>query len=295
MTRAGDYGARVTFTAGTARLAPPRPLPDGWEPALASVVSPGTELRQLTATATGPARDAGYMTLAEREQGLQIAPVPHGAPVAPGAPRSLRVPPGTTFERAAVARFQLMAALGLAAHAPAVRASCQVLITGGGAVATGCALELQRLGARQVTAVTRHPRPAVAGIPGTTVAKPPGPACDVVIECTGQAAAGLQSARPGGLLGLLGTPGASEALAAAAVHRAGITVAGLHELAGYDEARYQDTFNAVLDWASLNVRDEQARSWCRRVPGERAPDLYAQLQGPGRPPEPFLILEWETS
>jgi hypothetical protein len=282
------------FTAGTTRLAPALPTPDGWEPALASVVSPGTELRQLAATASGPGRAAGYMTLARQGDGLQLAPVPHGAPVPPGTPRSLAVPAGTPAERAAIARFQLMAALGLAPHVPAIQAADRVLITGSGPVATGCALELRRLGARQVTIVTRHPSPAAAGIPGTSVTSPPGPACAVVIECTGRAAAGLEATSPDGFLGLLGTPRESEALPAAAVHRAGVTVTGMHELADHDAARYQDTFTTVLEWVTLTVGARQARSWCRRVPGADAPGLYARLHGPDRPPEPFLILDWST-
>lgn len=287
-------GARVVFTAGTARLAPALPTPGGWEPALASVVSPGTELRQLAATISGPGRAAGYMTLARRGDGLQLAPVPHGAPVPPGTPRSLAVPAGTPAERAAIARFQLIAALGLAAHVPAIRAAARVLVTGSGPVATGCVLELRRLGARQVTIATRHPRPAAAGVPGTAVTSPPGPASAVVIECTGNAAAGLRATWPGGFLGLLGTPRDGGALPAAAVHRTGVAVAGMHELAGHDEARYQGTFTTVLEWAMTAVGGRQARSWCRRFPGEDAPRLYTRLQGTGRPPEPFLILDWST-
>ena len=294
MTAVGRPGARVQFTAGTARLAAALPTPDGWEPAMASLVSPGTELRHLAATTRGPGRAAGYMTLARRGDGLQLAPVPHGAPVPPRTPRSLAIPAGTPAERVAIARFQLMAALGLAAHLPAIRAADRVLVTGSGPVATGCALELRRIGATQVTVATRHPGPAAAGIPGTVISRLPGPTCAVVIECTGHTASGLELTSPGGFLGLLGTPRDSEGLPAAAVHRAGVTIAGMHELAGYDAARYQDTFTTVLEWATLAIGDRQARSWCRTVPGEDAPALYACLQGPGRPPEPFLILNWST-
>ena len=116
----------------------------------------------------------------------------------------------------------------------------------------------------------------------------------VVIECTGHATTALELTSPGGLLGLLGTPRDSEGLPAEAVHRAGVTVAGMHELAGYDAIRYQDTFTTVLEWVTLAVGGRQARSWCRRIPGEEAPGLYARLQGAGRPPEPFLILNWST-
>ena len=253
MTAAGRPGARVVFRAGTARLAPALPAPDGWEPALASVISPGTELRQLAATTSGPGRAAGYMTLARRGDGLQLAPVPHGAPVPPGTPRSLAIPAGTPAEHVAVARFQLMAALGLAAHIRTIHAAGRVLVTGSGPVATGCALELRRLGARHVTIATRHPCPAAAGIPGTAVTAPPGPASEVVIECTGHATAGLEATSPGGFLGLLGTPCGGEGLPAVAVHRAGVTVTGMHELAGHDAARYQDTFTMVLEWVTLAI------------------------------------------
>ena len=105
---------------------------------------------------------------------------------------------------------------------------------------------------------------------------------------------GIFALQVGGFLGLLGTPRESEALHAVSVHRAGVTVTGMHELAGHDAVRYQDTFTAVLEWVTLAVGGRQGRSWCRRVPGADAPGLYARLHGPDRPPEPFLILDWST-
>lgn len=292
----GDYpGARVVFASGAARLAAPVPPPAGWMPALASVVSPGTELRRLAATISGPDRAAGYMTLARAaEGGLLLAPVPHGAPVDPGDSRALPVPSGCMPGYAAIARFQLMAALGLARHTGPVRGADRVLVLGGGPVATGCVLELRRLGVTKITVATRHPAPASARIPGVTVTRRPDEPAPAVIDCTGRVTAALRATAPGGFLGLLGTPGGDVPLAAAAVHRAGITVAGMHELAAFSASRYRATFIQVLDWVTTAVGTAMMRSWCRQVPGGDAPALYARLPGPERPPEPFLILTWEA-
>ena len=297
MTRADRRGARVIFTAGKARLAPGTPPPPGWKPALASLISPGTELRRLAATAVGPDRAAGYMTLARRSggDGLVLAAVPHGAPVAPDEPTALPVPGVVAAEHAAVARFQLIAACGLSAHARLVRDAPRVLVIGGGPVATGCVLELIRLGARQVTVATRHPAPAAAVLPGVAVTRQLPDGERVVIECAGQPARALGSTAPGGFLGLLGTPGDGVPLPAAAVHRAGITVAGMHELAGYDPAARQSAFGEVLQWLTASIPAASARSWCRTIPGEAAPGLYRQLQGQDRQAEPFLLLDWSTS
>jgi hypothetical protein len=293
MTRGSYPGARVIFSSGVMRLAAPVPPPAGWLRPMASVVSPGTELRRMAATRSGPDHAAGYMTLARCENGLLLAPVPHGAPVDPDDPRSLAVPVGRAGH-AVIARFQLMAALGLAGHALLIRSAPGVLVLGGGPVATGCALELARLGVTGITVATRHPAPACASIPGVTVIPGPARPAPVVIDCTGRVTAALVATAPGGFLGLLGTPDDAVPIAAAAVHRAGITVAGMHELAAFTAARYQATFSEVLDWVTATVSTATVSSWCRQVPGEDAPALYACLAGPGRPPEPFLILTWEA-
>lgn len=47
-------GARVVFTRGSVRLDPPVAVPEGAVAAQVSVISPGTELRRLAATRTGP-------------------------------------------------------------------------------------------------------------------------------------------------------------------------------------------------------------------------------------------------
>jgi hypothetical protein len=109
--------ARIRFEGGRACLVPPTGVPEGWLQADVSVVSPGTERRHLEATVAGPPRMAGYMTLAAAtppEGGWVLASVPHGAAINPSRADLLVSPPGTGVEAAAVARFQLMSALGFA-------------------------------------------------------------------------------------------------------------------------------------------------------------------------------------
>jgi hypothetical protein len=64
-----------------------------------------------------------------------LAPVPHGAPVRRTDSRALRVPSGIGLELVALARFQLMAALGLARVVHAVSVARAVCVVGGGPVA----------------------------------------------------------------------------------------------------------------------------------------------------------------
>lgn len=98
----------------------------------------------------------------------------------------------------------------------------------------------------------------------------------------------------GGILGLLGTPEDDSVLPAARMHRGGVTVVGMHELAGYEQAAYQATFLTVLADVTTGTGTGQLRSWFRVIPPDQAPRLYGELRGPRRPAEPFLLLDWSS-
>lgn len=296
MSGGQSAGARVVFTRGSVRLDPPLAVPEGAVAAQVSVISPGTELRHLAATRTGPDHPAGYMTVSHTitsEGECLLAPVPHGAPVARTDARALRIPAATAVEVVAVARFQLMAALGLAPVARMVTAAPSVCVVGAGPVALGCVLELHRLGVRDVRVITRHPRPAVEHVPGVTVGSETARgAASVVIDCTGQVDVALDAVAARGLLGLLGTPQEHTVLCAAPVHRRGLLVVGMHELAGHDQPTRQAMFRTVLASVETDLDRDLVHSWCRRDPGSHAPSVYAELAGPHRPLAPVLLLEW---
>ncbi len=288
-------GARIILRRGAATLAPSVPAPSGLSAAEYSVVSPGTELRRLAATATGADHAAGYMTVVRSPGGEQrLVPVPHGAAAQPHDHRALPIPEATRPEHVAVARFQVMAALGLHRWTSQCRAEEAVVVVGGGPVAVGCVLELKRLGVPHVVAVTRHPQPAVAGLPDVTVVtQPPGDATQpVVIDCTGRSAQPLALVTPGGLLGLLGTPADEADLSSAAVHRRGAAVVGMHELAGHSDESRRAMFRAVLRWVTTAVDIDAVPGWFTMIPGEQAGRFYAALAGAQRPTAPFVILEW---
>ena len=116
MSRHDGRGARIRFEGGRACLVSPTSVPEGWLPAAFSVLSPGTERRHLQATVMGPPRMAGYMALAPAppEGGWVLAGVPHGAAINPNGTDLLVCLAGVGVEVAAVARFQLMSALGFA-------------------------------------------------------------------------------------------------------------------------------------------------------------------------------------
>ncbi|MGH3842076.1 MAG: hypothetical protein ACRDS0_11620 [Pseudonocardiaceae bacterium] len=286
----------MVFTRGSVRLDPPVAVPDDAVAAQVSVISPGTELRHLAATCTGPDHAAGYMTVSRAvtpDGERLLAPVPHGAPVALADSRALRVPAGIAVELVAVARFQLMAALGLAPVARMVDAAPSVCVVGGGPVGLGCVLELRRLGVTDVRVITRHPQPAVKRLPGVTVVSETArDIADVAIDCTGRVDVALDAVAAGGLLGMLGTPQDHTMLSAAQCHRRGLVVVGMHELAGYDGPVYQAMFRVVLESVVAGLDRDLVQSWCRRDAGSRAPSVYAELAGPHRPITPLLLLEW---
>ncbi len=292
-------GARLVFTGGEAVPVEAASRPDGWLPAACSVVSPGTELRHLASTRHGPARAAGYMTISEPDRGGRrlLAPVPHGAPSAPDHPRAVSAPASAAVELVALARFQLIAALGLrrlpAETATLLGAGGTVLVTGSGPVALGCVLELRRLGAVSIRMLTRRSHPAAAELAAVQAhaTVPPG-SFDLVIDCADRPGAALEALAPGGTLGLLATTDHGAGLPAEVIHRKGILAIGMHELAGRDQPTYRDTLDAVLSWLVRSAHDQLRGSWWQRVPGSAAPSLFRRLVLGPRPEQPVLILDW---
>lgn len=314
MSHHDGRGARIRFEGGRARLVPPASVPEGWLPAAFSVVSSGTERRHLAATVAGSPRMAGYMTLALAPSGSPdgdgwvLAAGPHGAAIDPNGADLLVCPAGAGVEVAAVARFQLMSAVGFVRtltgswrEAPVWWGSSETdvpLVVGSGPVALGCVLELKRRGAPRVRVLTGRLDPAVGKLPGVTLTAETEPGQHrFVVDATGRAGAAARLVAPGGTLALLGTPEPEETLSAVGVHRGGWTVLGWtvlgwHELAGHDPALDQDLYRQITAWLTSTVEPHQVAAWCRRWPGEQAERLYASLTGINRPPEPVLLLEW---
>ncbi|GAA3118851.1 hypothetical protein GCM10010466_07180 [Planomonospora alba] len=290
----GD-GARIRLVAGRARLLPAVPVPDSLTPARFSVLSPGTERRHLAATVRGPARDSGYMTVGgEQGRGWLLAPVPHGAPFDPRLEGTVTAPPGTPLHVAAVARFQLMAALGLARLPDDVDLE-DAVVAGSGPVALGCVLELRRRGVRRVRVLTSRRNAPIGRAPGTEcVDEVRAAGAGLVVDAAGrpERAAGL--VRRGGVLGLLGTPEECGTLPALELHRGGCTVVGMHELAAFDPGRYRAAYAETAAWLNAWLDAELTASWCRTVPGDLAPRVFESLGRPGRPDEPIVVFSWEV-
>lgn len=301
---ASGRSGRIVFDEGHVLLAPAEVPPPGCLAARFSVISPGTERRRLKATTTGPTHPAGYMTIAGPGKGDEpalIAPVPHGAWVEPDDLRALPIQPSAAVETVAVARFQLMAALGLRLLPPSISWADQpTAVVGSGPVAVGCVLQLLRLGATDIQLVTNRANPPVAEMPGVTATRPDasrlstgsGSRWPVVLDCVGHPERTWALVAPGGHLGLLGTPDDISTIPAVDLHRNGITAIGLHELATASTATRCRAFSEVLEWITMNIDPEMLRAWCLRVPGEQAIWLYQRLFDADRPSEPFLILEW---
>ncbi|MFI1869386.1 hypothetical protein [Streptomyces jumonjinensis] len=291
-------GARVHLAHGRAHLRPRSMelLPDGWVRGEFSVLSPGTERRHLA----GPGRDAGYMNASRAPGdgggpgGWVLAPVPHGAAFDPAAPGVLTAPSMAPVTALAAARFQHIARLGLDRLPPSADLDRPVVV-GSGPVALGCALELHRRGADSVTVVTGRRYPPIGRAPYVILTRPEAarPA-GLVIDTTGDVHRAFALAVPGGVLGLLGTPGPEAVLPARDVHRRGVVVVGMHELAPVPPGAYEAAFTGCAEWINRVVDPVLLAAWCRIVPGERAPEVYALLNAPGRPANPMILFDWRT-
>jgi threonine dehydrogenase-like Zn-dependent dehydrogenase len=259
------------------------------------VLSPGTERRRLAATVEGPARTSGYVTIGgEQEQGWLLAPVPHGAPFDPQLQGVVAAPRGTSLPIAALARFQLMAALGVA-RLPAVVDLGNAVVVGSGPVALGAALELRRRGAGQVRVLTsRQDAPIERGHGVECVKEVEAAGALLAIDAVGAPERTSALVAPGGVLGLIGTPEENGVVPALTLHRGGRTVVGMHELAGFDSGRYQALYTEVVTWLSAWLDPALAVFWCRTVPGDLAASVMESLGRSGRPNEPIILFSWET-
>ncbi|MGP3691030.1 hypothetical protein ACTVZO_41255 [Streptomyces sp. IBSNAI002] len=284
-------GARIRVGEGRARLVPAAERGPGMLTGRFSVLSPGTERRHLA----GADREAGYMALGRTEEaaGWVLAPVPHGAAFDPACPGAVTAPAGMEARLVALARFQQMACLGLD-RVPTDDLS-DVLVLGSGPVALGCVLELYRRGATRIRVVTTRRHAPIGRAPGVICVPSEGAGRGrLVIDAAGVPASAATLTAPGGFLGLLGTPAATDTLGALQVHRGGWTVVGMHELAPAAEGAYQDAFTTACRWLAGHLDPALAEVWCRTVPGGKAPELFALLDAPGRPAEPVLLLDWGT-
>lgn len=282
---------RIRFQ-GEAVVRPAATAPAGMLEACASVVSPGTERRHLAHTSRGQGRDAGYMNLARTRSGWVLAPCPHGAAFTADLPGTVTAP-ALPVHLVAAARFQLMAAAGLE-RTPDLDLD-QPVVIGSGPVATGAALELRRRGADRILLWTHRTDTVLAHLPGLVPTTDPGRS-RLVVDATGHPERALEAASPGALVGVLGTPDPGHRVDALAVHRAGVTLAGMHELAGFTpgDPAYQNAFDCCTSWLATWADRDVIRTWHRSLPGERAPGFYADLLYGRRPAEPFVLWDWST-
>lgn len=283
---------RIRFHRRRAELRPPAPPPAQMLQGSVSVVSPGTERRHLAHTGQGRTRDAGYMNLARTRSGWALAPCPHGAAFSPAVAGTVTAP-ALPVHLVAAARFQLMAARGLD-RIPEADLE-EPVVVGSGPVAAGAVLELRRRGAERIRVWTRRATTVLADLPGLDPTADPGPT-GLVVEATGHPGRALEIARPGAVVGLLGTPDPGQRVDALAVHRAGVRLVGMHELAGLSAADtgYQDAFDCCTSWLATWADRDVVHAWHRTLPSDRVPGFYSGLLDGHRPAEPFVLWDWST-
>jgi len=222
---------------------------------------------------------------------LVLEPIPHGAAVVTGNPRSLVVDQNCRLETIAVSRFQLIAAVGLR-EIGECKANTNVVVFGSGPVAIGCLLELQRMGCHEVTVVsTRSFLPGSLPPNARTCRSAPPRTADLAIDCTGAVSPALETAKKGGTVALLGTPSQQQIIDPLYVHRSGLQLLGMHELVPPAQV-YRSLFSEVLAFVHEYSQSLKLESMCERWPGEDAPIVYDRLRKRHHPIAPIVILEW---
>ncbi|NKI73937.1 zinc-binding dehydrogenase [Dickeya sp. CFBP 2040] len=282
---------RVLFDKGRVLLCPPSTLSKDSVHSIASVVSLGTETRQLKKTKNGEPSFAGYMNLVDAgDDGHWILPTPHGSTNATAMknPRALAVEKRLPLHYIAASRFQLIAAANLL---PDTFYSGQAAVLGSGPVAFGCVLELTRKKVDTIHVVSKHPEYTHSLLPWThSMASCRKNMFDVVYDCTGDLSSALEIVKDGGVISVLGTPSEDYSFDLLAVHRRGITLLGMHELRPSAED-YLARFEQVCSWLSCAVKDNLLSQMCTYWPGEKAPELYERI-GTHQRFGPFIMFQW---
>lgn len=287
-------GARVFTLRGQVHHSEAAKLAAPWRRPIASIVSRGTERRQIGAVEQRT-RPLGYMNVFLDSDSMEysIAPVPHGAWTNGRHPRSITAPPGTSLAVAALSRFQLMTAVSLNTILPADRRTeLSASVIGTGAVALGAVCELLRLGSESVVVYGRH-RTENTQLPAcveTRLLPLPTEHFDVVIDAAAtDMAASIRSVKPGGLIGVLGTPTAGVPLSALEVHRKGLRVAGMHELLNYEQASYENLFRTLCRWAGRELPEFLTNSLVQPI---RPHQYETFLYGKAHAQRPIGMFSW---
>lgn len=259
--------------------------------AFASIVSIGTENRQLQKTKNGEPRFAGYMNLIDTgDGGYWIVPTPHGATSSDGMknPRALAIDKKLPLHYVIASRFQLISAVN---PLPLRNHSGKVAVLGSGPVAFGCVLELMRNKVDNIHLVSKHPEYTHSFMPWVhSMSSGKKNLFDIVYDCTGDLSSALKIVKDGGAISVLGTPPEDSSFDLLAIHRRGITIFGMHEL--HPPAKdYVMQFNQICTWISHTIKEDILSRMCTYWPGENAPELYKRI-GNHQRFCPFIMFQW---
>jgi threonine dehydrogenase-like Zn-dependent dehydrogenase len=197
----------------------------------------------------------------------------------------------------AIARFQLMAASGLRHIGERLQVAERVIVVGTGPVAVGAVLELLRTTDAEVWVVTRrreHASGLFHGLNRVFVGDSRALRdANNVIECTGEPGsirACVTTIADSGLIGLLGSPREPCLFDLYAMHRRGVVLVGMHELAGFDAQWRLPEFREVAAWLDAMAL-HQRQGWFAWTPAREFVRFYEGLCAK-RLREPFQLLDW---
>jgi threonine dehydrogenase-like Zn-dependent dehydrogenase len=190
-----------------------------------------------------------------------------------------------------------MAAAGLRPVAARLRDAENFFVVGSGPVAFGAVLEILRSSGAAVTVITARRARAERLLDSLGRVEVRGEdalrGAANIIECTGapeKIRACVAAMAPGALLGILGSPREVCAMDIYAVHRAGATLLGMHELAQFDVEWRRQAFREIAAWLA-QTRPHECGGWIASTPAGQYAALYDRLQR-GQVAEPFQLLDW---
>ncbi|MFB4356834.1 hypothetical protein RBJ15_11385 [Pantoea sp. BS_4] len=288
------YEGLIKFSKGSVFVSINGPCATKSLQPVASIVSIGTELRQLRMSKTCSDIFAGYMNIVSTDtKHFFLVPSPHGSSneEAINDARVLKFPKDIPLYYIAAARFQLITAVNIKNMKMTFERNTNLLILGSGPVSVGAFFEAVRLEINNIFVQPELYKTLYSFFPQCQKLNDQVfNSFDVVFDCKGQPDESVKYVKDEGVIAIIGTPCKGMYVDALSIHRRGIKMYGFHELIP-PPSLYLRIFRFIVKWITNSVDSELLKSLTIYMPGYEAREVYHNLCRYPRK-YPFIIFKW---